>query len=163
MDACYIVVHKLSHTSRLGDNHTQLDRLSKLPGLLHKANKLLGFKDSLGLEVVCASHYLALHLSQLSIYAVAAGRDNRALGKLRRRANQRISAQVNAFFQLADRVQQGHRIQIKHGLCAWMVTKGGMVAGKAKDIIDTQHSGAQQIGLEADAVAVTAGNLEDGG
>jgi alpha-galactosidase/6-phospho-beta-glucosidase family protein len=61
MDAGHIVVHKLGHTGRLGDDDTQLHGLAKLLSLLHKGDKLLGVKHSLSLEVLSASHNLALH------------------------------------------------------------------------------------------------------
>ena len=43
-----------------------------------------------------------------------------------------------------------------------MVAQLGMIAGEAENVVDAQHGGAEQIGLESDAVPVPAGQLEDG-
>ena len=59
-------------------------------------------------------------------------------------------------------MQQGDGVQIKHRLGLGMVTQLGVVAGEAQNVVNAQHGGAQQIGLQGDAVPVTAGQLEDG-
>ena len=44
-----------------------------------------------------------------------------------------------------------------------MVAQLGVVAGEAQNVVNAQHGSAQKVGLQGDAVAVTAGHLEDGG
>ena len=60
-------------------------------------------------------------------------------------------------------MQQRHRVEVEHGLCLRMVAQLRVVAGEAQNVVDAEHSGAQKVGLERDAVAVAAGQLEDGG
>ena len=44
-----------------------------------------------------------------------------------------------------------------------MVAHSGVVTGQAQDVVDTQHSGAQQLRLQSDPVAIPAGQLQNGG
>ena len=60
-------------------------------------------------------------------------------------------------------MEQRHGVQIEHRLGLGMVAQLGVVAGQAQNVVDAQHGGAQQVGLQRDAVAVAAGQLEDGG
>ena len=131
-------------------------------GLLHELDELLRLKDGLGLEILSAGLDLALHLHQLGIYGVGAGGHNSALGKLGGLAHQVVAAQILAGFQQTGGVQQGDGIQVKHRLGLGMVAQLGVVAGQAQDVVNAQHGGAQQIGLEGNAVPVPAGQLEDG-
>ena len=43
-----------------------------------------------------------------------------------------------------------------------MVAQLGVVAGEAENVVNAQHGGAQQVGLQRNAVAVAAGQLENG-
>ena len=59
-------------------------------------------------------------------------------------------------------MEQGHGIQVEHGLGLGMVAHLGVVAGEAQDVVNAQHSGTQKVRLQGDAVPVPAGQLEDG-
>ena len=72
-----------------------------------------------------------------------------------------ISDSIDA--QLANGVEQGYGVQIEYGFCAGMVTHSGMVTGETQNVIDAQHSCAQQFRLQSDTVTVTAGQLQNGG
>ena len=158
----HVPVHVLGHTGRLGNDHTQLHGLAELGCLFHELSKLLRLKNSLGLEVIRASHDLALHLGKLGIHRVAAGGNHSALGKLGRLAHQGVAGQVNTLFQLADSVQQRNGVQVEDGLCAGVVTQSGVVTGQAEDVVNAKEGGAEQVGLQTHTVAVTAGQLIDG-
>ena len=60
-------------------------------------------------------------------------------------------------------MQQGDGVQVENGLCTGMVAHLGVVAGQAQDVLQTHGSSAQQVGLQSNAVTVTAGSLVDGG
>ena len=163
MNAGHILVHKLCHAGGLGNDDAQLHRLAELLGLLHEGNELLGLEHGLGLEVLGTGHDLALHLGQLRVHGVGAGGHNGTLGELGRLTHQGVAGQVHALFQLAHGVQQRHGIQVEHGLGTGVVAHLGVVAGEAQDVVNAQHGGTQQLGLQGDAVAVPAGQLQNGG
>ena len=47
-------------------------------------------------------------------------------------------------------------------IVAQTVAQLGVVAGEAENVVNAQHGGAQQVGLQRNAVAVAAGQLENG-
>jgi hypothetical protein len=162
VDTGHVGVHVSAHAGVLGDNDTQLNGLAELLGLLHEGDELLRLIDGLGLEVVGAGHDLALHLGKLRVNGIAAGGDHGALGKLGGLAYQVVAGQILALLQLTHGVQQGDGVQVEHGLCCGVIAQGGVVAGEAEDVVDAEHGGGEQIGLEGQTVPVAAGHLEDG-
>ena len=55
-----------------------------------------------------------------------------------------------------------HRVEVEHALGLLVVAHHRMVAGEAEHVGDAQEGRRQQVGLQAQAVAVAAGGLEDG-
>ena len=162
MDTGNVLIHELAHTGGLGNDDAHLDGLAKLLGGLHELDELLRLKHGLGLEKLGAGLDLALHLHQLRVHGVGAGRHDSALGKLGGLANQVVAAQILAGFQQAGGMQQRHGIQIEHGLGLGMVAQLGVVAGEAEDVVDPQHGGAEQVGFQSNTVPIAAGQLENG-
>ena len=90
MDAGYVVVHELSHSSRFRNDDTNLYRFSELFCLFHKFDEFLRLKYSLCLEVVCTCSNLSFHLCKLSVNGIAAWRYNGTLGEFRWLTNQLV-------------------------------------------------------------------------
>ena len=163
MDAGNVRVHVTAHTYRFRDYDTQLDRFAELFRFFHKLNEFLRLVYGLCLEVLGACGNLSLHLGELNVNGIAAGRNNRSFCEFRRLAHQLVSAQIHAGLQLFYRMDQRYGIQIKYGFRLRMISQLRMVSGKKQKILDSEHCGAQKIRFQSDTVPVAAGHLENRG
>ncbi len=139
MNAGHVVVHVADHAHGLGNHHAQLHRFPELFRLLHELDELLRLKDGLSLEVIHTGGNLALHLGQLGIHGIAAGRYNSPLGKAGRLSHQIVSAQILSLLQQVDGMNQGDGIQIKHGFGLGMIPHPGVIPGEKKEVVNSKH------------------------
>ena len=157
-----VLAHIANHSHVLRDDYSELDRYSELFCLFHESDESFRIEHSLGLEEFRAGHDLAFHLCELCVYRVAAGRYDSAFCEHGRFAHELVSAEIIASLQFADRMQQRDGIKIENRLGTGMVAELRVVAGEAQDVINAEKSSSQQVRLKRHAVAVTAGQLEDG-
>ena len=104
---------------------------------------------------------LRRELVHLRLERVGLGRDDGADEEVGR-AIQLVARPVGAGIHLLAALDQMDRVEIEHALGLLVIAHHRVVAGEAEDVGDAQERGRQQVGLQAQAVAVAAGGLEDG-
>jgi DNA-binding CsgD family transcriptional regulator len=72
-------------------------------------------------------------------------------------------ASFNGIFSLVqsvDLLQQFHRLQLIHGSDLRLITRTDGIASETKEVANAQSMGAEQIRLQSNPVAITAGQLQ---
>src|SRR6056297_3834583 len=74
-------------------------------------------------------------------------------------AGQLFAGQIDSAVQVVGQAQQAHRVDIKNPGCIGVVTHLRRVAGQQQQVLYARRMGAQEFGLDADNILVTAGKM----
>jgi len=164
-DAGDVLIHVFGHAGGLeGDDAGHDVRLDA--GLLDDLEETLEqveIKDALGLDVHSAAVDLLAQLVDLQKQRLVERRHGRALVELRRRARELIAAAVAVgLLHLREHPQDADGVEIVDGLGLGAVADDGMVAREGQHGVDAEGRGGEHVRHDAHAVAVAAGDLQNG-
>ena len=118
------------------------------------------YEDCLALEEACPGRGLLDALLQHQLERLRGGRDRRA-GKEGGDGRELASRKVMPPLESGDRLQQLHRVEVEDRARLGVVAEARVVTREEQQVFDPQRRGAEQVGLQRQAVAVAAGQLQD--
>lgn len=156
-------VDELGVAGRLEQKHPGQHRQPEWGGdLLHKTAQAGGVHHHLGLEEAGSGLLFAPDPGAQSAPAgglgIGGGAGEERRGPIRQLPLHRILAGIEGPHEL----QQPHRFQFIHRPDPRLIPGPHRVTGEAEQVADAEGVGAEQVGLEGDAIAVAAGHLQHG-
>src|SRR4051812_38015137 len=165
LDAGDLVVHELQREGASHDEDRRDRRAARRQAgrgrLAHEGLEALGHEADLQLEEARAG----LGLLRRPRDAHVERRRARVLDRADEQARRRVDdapREVAALRQPARDGDELGRVEVEDAARLRLVAGHDVVAGHAADVLDAVHRGADDLGLEVEAVAVTAGELHDG-
>ncbi|OPZ70976.1 MAG: hypothetical protein BWY83_01376 [bacterium ADurb.Bin478] len=155
------VPHRLDRFERQhsGEDHGFF-RQSPGHGLLQPAAEQFEIEHRLSLDKARAGLYFFIQSDQTHLQRLAAGIGRGADEKIRRFFHL-MAGEEQALIHMRHSGDELNGIEIEHAFGFGLIAKGRIVAGHAKQIVQAESGGAEQIALHGQAVAVTAGHLHD--
>ena len=80
----------------------------------------------------------------------------------RRRRTDRLTADIAAAIEPRDEIGESDRVDVKHHRRVGIVANAGGIAGHEHEVAQPHGVRAEQIGLDAEQIAVAAGIMKDG-
>ena len=135
---------------------------AEVPAHLHEAGEFLHVVDDLGLDKVSAVLDLLAKAYRAELKGIGKGVGGGAEKQFRRLSLDLLAAlELPVVAHVPDHAQQLDGVHVKDTLGAGMVAELLVVTGETEQVFQAHGRRGQDIALHADAVAVTAGHLDD--
>ena len=154
-------VDKQGVAGRFEQEHPRHHRQAEGPRqVANEAPQGFGIHHHLGLDKAGAGGLLALDPGPQATPAGTLGISRRPGEQVGGTIGQQAADGIEPLVEGGHLLQQPHGLQLIHRPAGGLVARPHRIAGEAEQVGDAQGMGAEQVGLEGDAVAVTAGQLQ---